>query len=77
MKSAIKKSQPIPELDSLKRGCYVYPFDEMDKGDSFVLPLTEYNRVASAAYCYGKRHKIKFTVRRMGKKNQVGVWRVK
>lgn len=51
-------------------------FAKMKDGDSFLIPKMDLvNNVKVAAYTYGKKHKIKFTVR----KTDTGYrcWRVK
>lgn len=62
----VEKGIPIPAR---------YPFNQMEVGDSFVVPMeiTRY-AVSTAAHRYGKKHGIKFTVRRMTDKT-IRCWR--
>ena len=68
--------------DSFLEGRNIYPFNEMQIGDSFlVLPETEdeslrlYNNVQAAASMYAKRNNVKFSARR--ETIGIRIWRVK
>jgi hypothetical protein len=52
----VEKGIPIPAR---------FPFEQMQVGDSFVVPMeiTRY-AVSVAAHRYGKKHGVKFTVRK-------------
>lgn len=52
---------------------HVYPFREMEIGDSFQLPAEEARRLRGAANVFSKRHKVKFSVRMVS--GGVRVWR--
>jgi hypothetical protein len=62
----IDKNVPIPAR---------FPFADMQAGDSFAVPpeITRY-AVSVAAHRYGKKHGLKFTVRRMADKT-LRCWR--
>ena len=63
----VEKNVPIPNR---------YPFDEMQVGDSFVVPpKIARNTVSVAASRYGEKHQMKFTVRRMDDKT-LRCWRI-
>lgn len=79
----IDKTQPIPK--NTKGRPRIYPFMEMEVGDSFVVPLTDEllcgeNRNArllrSAATAYTRKFGGKFTVRIERAKNVTRCWRV-
>jgi hypothetical protein len=54
-----------------------YPYDDMEVGDSFVVP-DEVTRtsISASAYIYGKRYGKKFSVRKDATK-VLRVWRIK
>ena len=54
---------------------YAYPYEEMDVGDSFVVPVSARGKVLNANYRAGKRLGWRFEARTEGE--QVRVWRVK
>ena len=54
---------PIPE--PIRRvGKRVYPFPDMEVGDSFRAPVEMRGKLESAAYAYGKKSGKKFIIRR-------------
>lgn len=53
----------------------IYPFDIMDVGDSFAVPMKKKNAVATTANRYGKNNNMKFTTRVMDN-GTIRVWRV-
>jgi hypothetical protein len=50
----------------------LYPFNEMKVGQSFAVSSSDYNRVMSAAYAYGKKHGLKFAFERDGDNYRCG-----
>jgi hypothetical protein len=52
-----------------------FPFGEMKEGDSFGFDIEKIRQVAAGAWQYGKRFKMKFSVRKNGKEGRC--WRVK
>jgi hypothetical protein len=58
MKYKIEKGVPIPRGTQ----CRVYPFNEMQVGDSFTFEPEKYNTVRRAATYYGGDHGVKFSV---------------
>ena len=69
----VEKNIPYPLRPSYGK----YPFDEMEAGDSFfiltggVKPPAAY----SAASCYGRRHDMKFSCRKV--EDGYRIWRIK
>ena len=55
------------------RVVYAYPYEEMEVGDSFCVPLEARAKVLNANYRAGKRLGRVFTAKTEG--NQVRVWR--
>jgi hypothetical protein len=55
------------------RVVYAYPYEEMDVGDSFCVPLEARAKVLNANYRAGKRLGRVFTAKTEG--DQVRVWR--
>ena len=62
----------------------VYPFKEMEVGDSFLVTPADYEelrtvarRIPPSANRFGKNHNMKFSIRLMKKENGIRVWRVK
>jgi hypothetical protein len=55
------------------RVVYAYPYEDMDVGDSFVVPLEARAKVLNANYRAGKRLGRVFTAKTEGE--QVRVWR--
>lgn len=77
----IRKNVPLPESRNSKP-C-AYPFDDMEIGDSFVVPLDGRDpvklraRVSSSCVSWGKKHRARFVTRIVpGAGGGIGVWRV-
>ena len=60
----------LPKL----RVVYAYPYESMEVGDSFAVPLGARAKVLNANYRAGKRLSMKFVARTEG--DVVRVWRV-
>lgn len=77
---AIEKNVPVPTTDSRGRP-NLYPWGQMQVGDSFAVPISAENKVAmrrrlwAGARRYGKANGIKFTVRTLP--GLLRVWRTK
>ena len=56
------------------RVVYAYPYDEMDVGDSFTVPVQARAKVLNANYRAGKRLQRVFVARTEG--DQIRVWRM-
>ena len=56
------------------RVVYAYPYEEMEVGDSFCVPLEARARVMNANYRAGKRLQMRFMAKTEG--SQIRVWRV-
>jgi len=56
------------------RVVYAYPYEEMEVGDSFVVPVVARAKVLNANYRAGRRLGWRFEARTEG--NVVRVWRV-
>jgi len=81
----IEKGQKIPNINYRSRR--KYPFEKMNIGDSFFVPLGDLshskdplNVVSGAASAYGRRKGKKFTTRTMKDNDNVAVgfrvWRI-
>ena len=57
------------------RVVYAYPYEEMDVGDSFTVPVSARQKVLNANYRAGKRLGMRFEARTEG--DVVRVWRVR
>ena len=72
----IEKGIPLPERKFF--GEPAYPYNQMEVGDSFMLPHEDSNkavaRLSSTAAAYGKRAQMKFSVRKV--EGGARVWRV-
>ena len=70
----IEKGIPLPDRVGRK---LKYPFDAMDKGDSFFAEGAESQSIANLAWAFGKSHGCKFVTRRAEKNGVSGVrvWR--
>ena len=55
------------------RVVYAYPYDEMDVGDSFVVPVEARAKVLNANYRAGRRLGLRFMAKTEG--NVIRVWR--
>ena len=66
---ALETGRPAP----IPRVVYAYPYEEMDVGDSFCVPLEARAKVLNANYRAGKRLGRVFTAKTDG--DQVRVWR--
>ena len=73
MEIKIEKSIPLPSRGRGRKP--IYPFGDMDVGDSFAVSGLE-NRVTSAASWFGKRHGKKFTLRTNSETGETRVWRI-
>ena len=63
----VEKNIAIPE---------VFPFSQMQPGDSFLIPANVKRTTASvAAKRYGKKHNVKFVSRKMDN-GAIRIWRV-
>jgi len=65
----IEVGVPAPKM----RVVYAYPYEEMELGDSFTVPLSARAKVLNANYRAGKRLGWVFTAKTEGE--QVRVWR--
>ena len=70
MTLAVDKGIPLPE--EKKRN--VYPYKQMDVGDSFFAPGTKITVMCNLQYRMGKKTGMKFTARKEG--DGVRVWRI-
>lgn len=68
----IKNAPPPP---SSRVGRIKYPFDEMEVGDAFDVPLKSGDRIRAAASQWGKDHGKKFTIRKIDAET-FRVWRI-
>jgi len=64
----IENGIPVPPVRA------VWPFGEMEVGDSFLVPAGREKAAKSSAWTYGRKHGIRFTAR-MEKKG-VRIWRI-
>ena len=58
----------------MPRVVYAYPYQEMDVGDSFTVPVSARQKVLNANYRAAKRLGLRFTAKTEG--DMVRVWRV-
>jgi len=58
----------------MPRVVYAYPYQEMDVGDSFTVPVSARQKVLNANYRASKRLGLRFTAKTEG--DMVRVWRV-
>jgi hypothetical protein len=58
----------------MPRVVYAYPYEEMEVGDSFLVPVSARSKVLNANYRAGKRLGMRFIARTEGE--MVRVWRV-
>ena len=65
----LETGKPIP----VPRVVYAYPYEEMDVGDSFCVPVSARQKVLNANYRAGKRLGWVFTAKTEG--DTVRVWR--
>jgi hypothetical protein len=75
----IEKGIPVP---TGIRGSRVYPFKDMDVGDSFLVPVDEGGKrsiQSSIAQCSRRYRKVgkQFTTRFLKKEGGIRVWRIK
>lgn len=64
----VESDRPIPGK---------YPFDQMKVGDSFVIPdVMNRNTVTVAAWRYGKKMGMKFSVKRLPDGKGYACWRI-
>lgn len=68
----IEKGIPVPGYRTSK-----YKFSQMAIGDSFTFPLDDRSVVSSAAWQFGRRNKVKFSIRQLGDKKKARIWRMK
>jgi len=58
----------------MPRVVYAYPYEEMDVGDSFTVPVSARQKVLNANYRASKRLGLKFMAKTEG--DVIRVWRV-
>jgi hypothetical protein len=66
MTRAIKIEKNVPIPSQVRRRATIYPFAEMEQGDSIFVPCKsarEKSRATSAAAVYAKNHGMKFKTR--------------
>ena len=68
----IDKDVPIPEWGKVK---LTYPFNEMEVGDSFVVPKEKGSSMRNCAFHYQRKHGHKYLTRRNRTGTHVRVWR--
>ena len=75
----IEKNVQIPVKHTKGGRKPKYPFGEMEVGDSFIVEgrcWSETSSFRTAAFYFGTRHNIKFSVRKINE-NSVRCWRIK
>jgi len=72
----IEKNVPMPEASPNKGRPRVYPFPEMEVGDSFVVEIEDSKLLRSAAGAYSRKYGGTFTVRIDRKTQEVRCWRM-
>lgn len=70
----IDKNIPIPKTGTKS----IYPFAEMEVGDSFSVDISQQAGVKSSSYAFGNRQTPirKFTTRKINE-NEARIWRIK
>jgi hypothetical protein len=58
------KIEDVPLRGKLESTSFKYPFGKMKVGQSFAFDICDYQLISSAASWYGKRNKIKFSIRK-------------
>lgn len=53
----------------------IYPFGDMEVGDSFSAPISERKKIKSSASLFGKRNSKKFSIRTQ-KDGLIRIWRI-
>lgn len=61
----IEKGVPLPQKQQHKKRKSIYPFDEMEVGDSFLIQEND-KKVRASACVYAKRTGKKFSIRKTG-----------
>jgi hypothetical protein len=67
----IESNIPMPTID---KGGRKYPFIGMKVGDSFKVGLDDFKKIRSAAYNFGTRNGMKFSIRKVN--DGFRCWRV-
>ena len=67
---ALETGRPVP----VARVVYAYPYEEMDVGDSFCVPVGARQKVLNANYRASKRLGLRFMAKTEGE--VVRVWRI-
>jgi hypothetical protein len=68
----IEKNLPVPPPAEKVR---MYPFLDMEVGDSFAYPSNTHHTVRSSMYSYTRNTTMKFSFRKLGEESRC--WRVK
>ena len=66
----LETGRPVP----VARVVYAYPYEEMDVGDSFCVPVSARQKVLNANYRASKRLGWRFTAKTEGE--VIRIWRV-
>jgi len=72
----IEKNVPMPKESPNKGRPRIYPFPEMEVGDSFVVEIEDCKLLRSAATAYSRKYGGTFTVRTDRKTQEVRCWRM-
>jgi|LakMenEpi03Aug12_release.lakeMendotaPanAssembly.Ray.scaffolds.fasta_scaffold1173547_2 hypothetical protein len=75
MEIKIEKGIALPAHCQAKKT--VYPFAEMEAGDSFFVPKMKKNVIATYAYSFNKQREVKFGFSYFEDENGVRIWRRK
>ena len=70
----IEKNIPIPDVHRGRGRQPIYPFAQMDVGDSFAAPVAKWNTIRTVSGQWAKRLGRQFVTRRDG--DSIRVWRV-
>ena len=65
----LETGRPVP----VARVVYAYPYEEMDVGDSFVVPIEARAKVLNANYRAGRRLGLRFMAKTEG--DVIRIWR--
>lgn len=72
---AIETNIPVPQIGGRGRKSSVYPFAQMNVGDSFFVPGITTTKITGTVFHHGKRLNMKFVTRTVD--GGVRVWRTK
>jgi len=70
----IEKGVKVPNRHDGPGRIPIYPFAQMESGDSFYVDADKYPSASASAYCYARRHNLKVVIRKEGSGGRIWIF---